>query len=419
MSAMEKFLQSPSRRAVVVGGGALFASAFMPRISFAASRDPRLVVVILRGALDGLAAVPSVGDPAYAQLRQDLALSTSGSSPALPLNNLFALHPKLRELSSLYAAGELTVVHAAATPYRERSHFAGQDVLESGYDRPGRVDSGWLNRLFAAVPSGRPVAGPRVLGVGTSAPLIVRGSAPIIGWAPTILRQSHDDLTARVLDLYRHVDPRLGDALAAGVEATDVVDRAEGADRAERADGASQMQGGPAGTKTMVETATGAARLLASDNGPRLAALGFNGWDTHAREGGAEGRLAILLGGLDQAIAAMKTTLGPAWKETVIMIVTEFGRTAHVNGTFGTDHGTATVAFLIGGAVRGKRVIADWPGLGAGQLYEGRDLKATIDLRSIFKGVAADHLGVPEALLSSRVFPGSERIMPQKDLLGG
>lgn len=411
MSAMEKFLQSPSRRAVVVGGGALFASAFMPRLSFAASRDPRLVVVILRGALDGLAAVPPVGDQAYAQLRQDLALSTSGSSPALPLNNLFALHPKLREFSSLYAAGELTVVHAAATPYRERSHFAGQDVLESGYDRPGRVDSGWLNRLFAAVPSGRPVAGPRVLGVGTSAPLIVRGSAPIIGWAPTILRQSHDDLTARVLDLYRHVDPPLGEALAAGVEATDVVDRAEGAD------GASQMQGGPPGIKTMVETSTGAARLLASDNGPRLAALSFNGWDTHAREGGAEGRLAVLLGGLDQAIAAMKKTLGPAWQETVIVIATEFGRTAHVNGTFGTDHGTATVAFLAGGAVKGKRVIADWPGLGAAQLYEGRDLKPTIDLRSIFKGIAADHLGVPESLLSSRVFPGSERVLPRRDLL--
>jgi uncharacterized protein (DUF1501 family) len=174
---------------------------------------------------------------------------------------------------------------------------------------------------------------------------------------------------------------------------------------------------GPASTKTMVETATGAARLLASDNGPRLAALGFNGWDTHAREGGAEGRLAVLLSGLDQAIAAMKTTLGPAWKQTVIMIVTEFGRTAHVNGTLGTDHGTATVAFLVGGAVRGQRVIADWPGLGTAQLYEGRDLKPTIDLRSILKGVAADHLGVPDSLLSSRVFPGSEKIVPQRDLL--
>lgn len=410
---MQKILQSPSRREVLVSGGALFASAFVPRISFAASRDPRLVVIILRGALDGLSAVPPVGDRAYTQLRQDLALSTSGTSPALPLDNHFALHPKLRELSSLYAAGELTVVHAAATPYRERSHFAGQDVLESGYDRPGRVDSGWLNRLFSAVPSSRPVAGPRVLGVGSSAPLIVRGSAPIIGWAPTILRQSPDDLPARVLDLYRHLDPRLGDALAAGIEASDVVDRAPGA----QSD--SQMPGVPPNTKIMVETATGAARLLASDSGPRLAALGFNGWDTHAREGGAEGRLAMLLSGLDQAIAAMKTTLGPVWTETVIMIVTEFGRTAHVNGTLGTDHGTATVAFLVGGAVRGKRVIADWPGLGTAQLYEGRDLKPTIDLRSIFKGVAADHLGVPEGLLSSRVFPGSEKIGPRRDLLRG
>jgi uncharacterized protein (DUF1501 family) len=166
-----------------------------------------------------------------------------------------------------------------------------------------------------------------------------------------------------------------------------------------------------------METATGAARLLASSGGPRLASLSFNGWDTHAREGGAEGRLASLLGGLDEAIAAIKSNLGPAWKDTVIMIVTEFGRTVHVNGTFGTDHGTATVAFLVGGAVAGKRVIADWPGLKSAQLYEGRDLRPTIDPRSIFKGIAKDHLGVSENVLSSVVFPGSDAAKSRADLL--
>jgi uncharacterized protein (DUF1501 family) len=404
---MQEILQSPSRRQVLVGGGALFASAFAPRLSFAGTRDPRLIVVILRGALDGLSAVPPLGDRSYASLRQDLALSGSGEMPALRLNDFFSLHPKLTGFSSLYEAGELTVLHAVATPYRERSHFAGQDVLENGYDRPGRVDSGWLNRLFAAVPAGRQVAGPRVLGVGSSAPLIVRGPAPIIGWAPTILRESQDDLTARVLELYRDVDPQLGDALAAGIDARDMA--AGGGD--------ARMQGVPAATRTMIETATGAARLLAGESGPRLAALSYNGWDTHAREGGAEGRLATLLGSLDQAMTAMKTTLGPAWNETVVLVITEFGRTAYVNGTRGTDHGTATVAFLLGGAVRGKRVIADWPGLGSSQLYEGRDLKPTLDLRSVFKGVAMDHLGVPENLLATQVFPGSEKIAPQKDLL--
>ena len=401
-----------SRRQLLLGGGALlFTSAFNPRLASAQSRDPRFVVMILRGALDGLSAVPPVGDPAYASHRQDIALSLSGNLPALPLDGFFALHPKLPVLSSLYAAGEMTVVHAAASPYRERSHFDGQDVLESGYERTGRVDSGWLNRLFAAVPSGNPVPGPRVLGVGASAPLIVRGPAPIMGWAPTTFRQPHDDLSSRVLDLYRHLDPALGEALAAGIEAVDVVENAEGAM------GKAKTDGLQAGEKSMIETATGAARLLASPGGPRLASLSFNGWDTHAREGGAEGRLASLLSGLDQAIAAMKTNLGPAWNHTVIMVVTEFGRTVHVNGTFGTDHGTATVALLIGGAVAGKRMIADWPGLRAAELYEGRDLKPTVDLRSIFKGVARDHLGVPENVLGSGVFPGSETVKPQRGLL--
>jgi uncharacterized protein (DUF1501 family) len=400
-----------SRRNLLLGGGALFTSAFVPRLASAETRDPRLIVLILRGALDGLAAVPPVGDPAYASYRQDIALSTSGNSPALPLDGFFALHPKLRALSSMYATGELTVVHAAASPYRERSHFDGQDMLESGYERTGRVDSGWLNRLFAVVPSGRPVPGPRVLGVGSSAPLIVRGPAPIIGWAPTTLRQPHDDLTMRVLDLYRHVDPVLGEALTAGIEAVDVVESAEGSMGKAQTGGMNSIE------KSMVDTATGAARLLASPGGPRLASLSFNGWDTHAREGGAEGRLANLLAALDQAIVAMKSNLGPAWNDTVVLIVTEFGRTVHVNGTHGTDHGTATAAFLVGGAVAGKRVVADWPGLGSAQLYEGRDLKPTTDLRSIFKGVAMDHLGVPENVLSSNVFPGSEAIKPQRGLL--
>ena len=401
-----------SRRAVLLGGGALFTSAFVPRLASAELRDPRLIVLILRGALDGLSAVAPIGDPAYARHRQDIALSASGNSPALQLDGFFALHPKLKTLSSMYAAGEMTVVHATASPYRERSHFDGQDVLESGYERVGRVNSGWLNRLFAAVPSGRPVPGPRVLGVGSSAPLIVRGPAPIIGWAPTTLRQPHDDLTARVLDLYRHLDPPLGDALAAGIEAVDVVENAEGVMGKVQTEGMLREREVDGGNCDGSGASPGECWRAHG-----CASLSFNGWDTHAREGGAEGRLANLLAGLDQAIASMKSNLGPAWSDTVIMIVTEFGRTVHVNGSFGTDHGTATVAFLVGGAIAGKRVIADWPGLGSAQLYEGRDLKPTIDLRSVFKGVARDHLGVSESVLSSSVFPGSEAIKPKRDLL--
>ncbi len=159
-----------SRRDLLVGGAALFTSAFVPRLASAESRDPRLIVLILRGALDGLSAVPPVGDPAYAPHRQDIALSISGSSPALPLDGFFALHPKLPTLSSMYAAGEMTVVHAAASPYRERSHFDGQDVLESGYERTGRVEFRLAQPLIRCRAFGKAGTGPARIGGGIIRP---------------------------------------------------------------------------------------------------------------------------------------------------------------------------------------------------------------------------------------------------------
>jgi uncharacterized protein (DUF1501 family) len=212
-----------------------------------------------------------------------------------------------------------------------------------------------------------------------------------------------------VLDLYNHRDPQLADMLGRGLDTDRMASRAGMANEKSR--------GGPDNAEGMKLAAVGAARLLAQDDGPRLAALAFDGWDTHANEGAATGRLAQLLGGLDGALQAFEETLNPQWKDTAILVVTEFGRTAKINGTVGTDHGTATVAFLVGGAVKGGRVIADWPGLKEAQLYEKRDLKPTIDLRAVCKGVLAEHLDLSAAILASRVFPDSAKVAPLTGLM--
>ncbi|MDR3496740.1 MAG: DUF1501 domain-containing protein [Ancalomicrobiaceae bacterium] len=400
---------SPSRRAVLGVSGALFAWAFMPRFAHAAGgRDPRFVTIILRGALDGLTAVPPLGDPDYAGLRQTIALSATGPNAALPLDGFFALHPSMPNFARLYGAGEAAVVHASATAYRDRSHFDGQDVLESGYAMPGRTDSGWLNRLLQGMPQGENVA-PRSLdaahglAVGTTAPLVIRGKAPLLGWAPATLRPADPDLPSRLMELYHHTDPLLAQLLAEDIATGKI---ATGLDV--------KARGGPGDPMGMQQMATGAARLLAQPDGPRIAALAFEGWDTHAQE---IGRLSHLLTGLDGALAAFERELGPAWKDTAIVVATEFGRTARVNGTDGTDHGTGTTAFLAGGAIKGGRIIADWPGLKQQQLRDGRDLAATTDLRAVIKGLAVDLLGVGPAALSRDVFPGSDGVAPMRGLI--
>ncbi len=404
----------PTRRRLLVTGGALFGWAFMPRFACAAdARDPRFVTVVLRGAMDGLSAVAPVGDPDYVALREGIALSTSGDKPALTLDGFFALHPAMPNFARLYKQNQALVVHAVASPYRERSHFDGQDVLESGLPAVGRIESGWMNRLLQVLPKGEKVAatGRGGLGVGATTPLIMRGGAPVLGWAPQSLPKADEDTASRVLDLYRHRDPTLAEALARGRD-TEAM-----ATKSGLTGDAAKPRGGSDSPDGMRQAAAGAARLLAQDSGPRLAALAFDGWDTHANEGGATGRLAQLLGGLDGALAEFETALGPAWKDTVLLVVTEFGRTAKVNGTVGTDHGTATVAFLAGGAVKGGRIVTDWPGLKTAQLYEQRDLRPTTDLRAVAKGILADHLGVPAGLLGEKVFPGSATVRPVQGLI--
>jgi len=404
--------ETPSlTRRMLLGGAASFTAwAHVPRFAQAAGgRDRRLLVVILRGALDGLSAVAPLGDPDYEGLRAAIALRKDGPDAAIGLDGFFALHPALPNFARLYKAGQGLVVHGAATPYRGRSHFDGQDVLENGLGGVGRTDSGWLNRALSVLPAGARIETRNGLGIGTATPLILRGTSPVLGWAPPSMPRATDDLTERVLDLYQHADPSLFKALSAGLE-TDRMARAAMADE--------KAAGGPATPRGMVQIANGAGRLMAASDGPRIAALAFEGWDTHANEGGAKGRLATLLGGLDEAFAALEAALAPVWQDTAVLVVTEFGRTARINGTEGTDHGTATVAFLVGGGVRGGRVIADWPGLKAARLHEGRDLAPTIDLRGVMKGVLADHLGLEGRALDTIVFPDSAAISAMRGLVG-
>jgi uncharacterized protein (DUF1501 family) len=418
-------LHAPSRRELLFSSGVLFAWSCLPKVARAEGRDPRFLAIVLRGALDGLAAVAPVGDPEWTRLRGDKALGLAagpqGAPAALPLNGFFALNPAMPNLHRMYRAGQAAIVHAVASPYRERSHFDGQDVLESGLTKPGSAESGWLNRALAGLePAG--AVNPKAregFAVGPVTPLVVRGAAPVMSWTPPRLPPATDDTVMRLLDLYRHTDPALARVLEQRMDLA-VIARAGGMDQPEKPaqpqPGTPQLPGA-AQRKYFADSAGAAASFLARPDGPRIGALSFDGWDTHADEGAANGRLANLLGALDGALAAVETNMGPAWRETVVAVMTEFGRTARINGTEGTDHGTATIALLAGGAVKGGRVIADWPGLRDADLYQQRDLKPTTDLRAVLKGVLRDHVRVNEKALANAVFPDSANVKAMSGLV--
>jgi uncharacterized protein (DUF1501 family) len=414
-------LYAATRRELLLGSGALFAWAFVPKVARAEGRDPRFLTIVLRGALDGLAAVAPAGDPDWVKLRGDNALKLDGATPALPLDGFFALNPAMPNLHRLYKAGQAIVVHAVATPYRERSHFDGQDVLESGLARPGRADTGWLNRALAALePDDRvrtSTKGRRTFAVGPITPLVVRGPAPVLSWVPPRLPPVSDDTTARLLDLYRHTDLKLARVLEDRISLS-LLAPAGSADRKPGETEPVIQVGNINQVRTyFAEAAGAAAKFLADPDGPRVGALALDGWDTHINEGVINGRLAQLLGALDAALGAVETNMGSAWSETVVTLITEFGRTARINGTDGTDHGTATVALLLGGALKGGHVVADWPGVKEADLYEKRDLKATTDLRAVLKGLLRDHLRVDERALTADIFPGSDAVAPMTGLL--
>lgn len=346
-----------------------------PRIAFArAATERRFVFIIQRGAADGLSIVPPQGDPAFAGLRGALAET---ATPALKLDGLFGLHPALTQVGGLYAKKQALFVQAVASPYRERSHFDGQNVLETGGQGPYRVKDGWMNRLVALLPRDHGEA----IAFAPTVPLALRGGADVTSFAPSALPQAPDDLLLRVGQLYAR-DTQLGPLWERAMET-----RTMAGDAGARQD--------PASLGKL------AAGFLARADGPRLAMLETGGWDTHT---GQQGRLNAQLRALDTLVGALRDGLGPVWNDTAVLIATEFGRTAAVNGTGGTDHGTGSAALLLGGAVKGGRVVADWPGLGAGALYEGRDLKPTADLDALIAGVAAETFGLDPVRTTKALF---------------
>lgn len=377
------------RRRLLAGAvGAASAWSSLSLAGAAAPEATRLAVVILRGGMDGLSAVPAVGDPDFASARG--ALAQFASAP-LVLDRGFALHPQLEQLHAMFKRGEAVVVHAVGLPYRERSHFDAQQVLESGGAKPYELSTGWLGRALART-------GSKGMALNTAVPLVLRGPAAVDTWAPSALPDPSADLVGRLERMYGG-DAGLSTALA----------------RAKALHFDSAMMA------TMDETpgmgrghgpgllAQRAAEFLSQPNGPRAAVLEMGGWDTHANQTAANGPLAANLRLLDAGLATLREGLvgGGAWKRTVIVVMTEFGREVAMNGTQGTDHGTGGAAFVLGGAVKGGRVMADWPGVAKKDRFEGRDLRTTTDMRSVLKGVLADHLQVPTKHLDAEVFPGS------------
>lgn len=390
-----------TRRAFLQSAALAGVTAMLPRFTLAdADTDARLVLVILRGALDGLAAVPAYGDSSYAKQRGALAITSLDSR----LDGMFALNPALVHLHERYRAKELIVFHAAASPYRERSHFDGQDLLENGTATPSAVRDGWLNRMLPALPVARTRSTEQLaVALAQNVPLVLRGEAPVNSWAPSRLPETDADTLERITDLYAD-DAYFAERLQAALAANDVV-----------AGGMSAGRRDPLGQFNLITSAAG--KLLAPQNGSRIAVIEAGGWDTHANQGADAGQLANRLRALDQGLEALRAALGSAWARTAVLVVTEFGRTVAVNGTRGTDHGTATCAFLVGGAVAGGRVIADWPGLATSALYQGRDLQPTLDLRSVFKGVLAGHFDAAERDIEERVFPDSRKVRPLEGLI--
>ena len=414
-----------TRRRFLLGTAALAAGAALPEVLFAhTGGSARLVVVILRGALDGLAAVPPYADPAYAGLHRELAISAPGvADGALALDGTFGLHPSLTFFHERYLAGEVVVFNAVASPYRDRSHFDGQNVLENGLAKPIGSADGWLNRALAALSrsAGQPgerASGERAVAISQNVPLILRGDAPVISKSPQASPDVDEELLSRLADLYSKDDwfsARLSEAVQTG-KLTEA-----GGSPAELPAMNPTTPGVPPATTPGTDRVSGAARMAAtlmrSVGGPEVAVIEAGGWDTHANQGGAKGALAQRLTGLDKALRTLADELGPLWPQTAVLVVTEFGRTAAMNGTRGTDHGTGGCAFLAGGAVRGGRVIADWPGLSRAALLDNRDLRPTLDLRSLFKAVLDEHMRVDAKTLATRIFPDSSGARPLKGLI--
>ncbi|MEM9222488.1 MAG: DUF1501 domain-containing protein [Pseudomonadota bacterium] len=410
------FAPHPSRRGFLAGAAAFSAWASIPKIAAASGgRDPRFMAIVLRGGLDGLAAVAPVGDPDYEEVRDQFAMGEASGFEGIELDSFFRLNPKLPTVADLYARGEALVVHAAHTPYRDRSHFAAQDVLENGTTSSVHHTDGWLGRAIKLLPVDSLTARQGGFAAAPSIPLVLRGAPNVVTWLPAGLPTASADTRARLLDLYEHTDPVLAAALSRGLRLEEIAGTEMEIN--EQVSAGMDQMGAVQKARSVVAAATAAGRSMTSDDGARIGFLDLSGFDTHRRQLLVDGQLGATLSNLDLVIRSFKNAIGPAWRDTVVAVVTEFGRTVRMNGSSGTDHGSATVAMLLGGAVQGGRVIADWPGLAQGQLFDGRDLMPTTDLRSVLKGALRDHLGLDRDVLGTTVFPETADLRPMDGLI--
>lgn len=365
-----------SRRGFLGAAGALTALTLWPGGARATQGDARLLVVLLRGGVDGLHVLAPSGDANYRRLRGALA-----PEDATPLAEGFALHPSLGFARELYAQRQLLPVVAIAPPYRQRSHFEAQDCLENGTASASGASSGWLNRCVAAL------HGEEALAISAVMPLIMRGTGAATTWSPPLPDEVNPILLQRLQPLYA-ADRELGEAFQRALQTGDAT-----------------MAAGAGGR--LPNAMRAAAKFMSAGDGPRIGFVEDSGWDTHSNQAAV---LKRKLGELDAGLRAFEEAAKGVWNRSVVVVVSEFGRTAAANGTGGTDHGTGGLALLAGGSVRGGRVAGDWPGLAPSQLNEGRDLRATSDLRGLFKGVLAGHLHVAEAALETSVFPDSRDV---------
>lgn len=380
-------------RHMCLGGMATFG---LPRVSFAQVRqNGRFVFVLLRGGFDGLAAIVPYGDPGYSALRGSLAFA---EPDLVPLNDVFGLAPGLAPLRELWTQNELVVLHAMAIPYRTRSHFDGQAILETGIDRPVGSADGWLNRLLQVMPGER-----SGIAIASGLPRSMTGPFDVQTWSPTQLGVVDDEYLERLSALYR-TDSTLHGRFEAAMQQQATV-------------GEEPMAGQGARRGGVAPLMRAAARILRQENGPNIAAVEFSGWDTHANQGLVGGALDRLLGQLAEGLMTLRTEMGPAWANTTVVVMTEFGRTARPNGTRGTDHGTAGAGFLIGPKVARSAVFSDWPGLGDAALFEGRDLKPTLDTRAVLKAAIAGTFDLTAAQ-ADRVFPSSGAVRGAYELMG-
>ena len=370
---------SLNRRHLIGSMGAAGAALLVPRLAFAAAADTdrRFIFVIQRGAADGLATLAPLGDPAFAKARGALAEDLAG---AVKLDGMFALHPSLATVGQLYAAQQALFLHAVGIPYRDRSHFDAQNVLETGGTLPYQIKDGWMNRLLGLLPGST-----RAMAIGATIPAALRGPREVASYGNSALPDASEELLQRVSQMYAG-DAQLHSLWDSALQARGMA-------------GGDTEQG-----QDPVALGKLAAKLMSGDQGARVAMIETGGWDTHFNQ---NGRLRNQLRGLDGLISALREGLGASWNKTLVLVATEFGRTVAANGTGGTDHGTGSLAMLLGGAVKGGRIMSDWPGLAAAQLYEGRDLRPTLSLDAAIAGAVGGHFGIDPARVLASAFPGS------------